>query len=137
MANIKSNEKSARQDIKRNARNRSLKSAIKSAIKLAEETHSTADISKAVKLIDSSVTKGVYHKNKAAKMKSKVMKLANTPKKVETPVVKKEKVSTSNNDVKVDYSTMNVAQLKAAAKAKSIKGSSVMKKAELLEVLTK
>ena len=74
MANIKSQKKSIRQDEKRAAANKAFKSQMKTAIKKAKSTGDAKDINAAVKLIDSAVTKGVIHKNKAASLKSKVMK---------------------------------------------------------------
>jgi small subunit ribosomal protein S20 len=76
MANIKSQKKSIRQDEKRTARNKSYKSAMKTAIKTAKASGDAKDINAAVKLIDGAVTKKVIHKNKAASLKSKVMKAA-------------------------------------------------------------
>jgi small subunit ribosomal protein S20 len=76
MANIKSQKKSIRQDEKRAARNKSYKSAMKTAIKKAKVSGDAKDINAAVKLIDGAVTKHVIHKNKAATLKSKVMKAA-------------------------------------------------------------
>ena len=52
-------------------------------------------------------------------------------KKVEKKEVKKEETK------KVDYSKMTVAELKEAAKNANISGYSTMKKAELVEALTK
>jgi small subunit ribosomal protein S20 len=75
MANIKSQKKSIRQDEKRTARNKAYKSQMKTAIKKAK-SGDAKDINAAVKLIDGAVTKHVIHKNKAATLKSKVMKAA-------------------------------------------------------------
>ena len=76
MANIKSQKKTIRQDAKRTARNKSYKSAMKTAIKKAKASGDAKDINAAVKLIDGAVTKKVIHKNRAAAIKSKVMKYA-------------------------------------------------------------
>ena len=72
MANIKSNSKRRLQDDKRNLRNKSLKSEIKTAMKTAIGTKKADDINKPIKLIDKAVTSGVFHKNKAARLKSKM-----------------------------------------------------------------
>ena len=57
------------------------------------------------------------------------------------PVVKNTVVSAPKEAKKeepaVDYSSMTVAELKACAKAKGISGYTTMKKAELIEVLSK
>lgn len=76
MANIKSNIKRRKQDDKKHLRNKSLKSEIKTLIKKALETKEQTDINNAVKIIDKAVTSGVFHKNKAARLKSKVQKVA-------------------------------------------------------------
>ncbi len=77
MANIKSNEKSRRQDDKRELSNKSAKSAIKTAMKKANAEKTPETINHAVKLIDSAVTSGVFHANKAARLKSKMHSLNN------------------------------------------------------------
>lgn len=75
MANIKSNEKSRRQDDKRELRNKSTKSEIKTAMKKANAEQTADTVNHAVKLIDSAVTSGVFHANKAARLKSKMHKI--------------------------------------------------------------
>ncbi len=77
MANIKSNKKRRRQDDKKYLRNKSLKSEIKTIIKKAQEAKDVKDINLAIKLIDKAVTSGVFHKNKAARLKSKVHSISN------------------------------------------------------------
>ncbi len=72
MANIISNEKSRRQDDKREFRNKSTKSEIKTAMKKANAEKTADAVNNAVKLIDSAVTSGVFHANKAARLKSKM-----------------------------------------------------------------
>ena len=75
MANIKSNEKSRRQDDKRELRNKSLKSEIKTAMKKAQVELTNDTVNHAVKLIDKAVVSGVFHENKAARLKSRMHKL--------------------------------------------------------------
>ncbi|BDU67611.1 MAG: hypothetical protein TYPL_2640 [Candidatus Tyloplasma litorale] len=75
MANIKANTKSRIQDDKRELRNKSTKSKIKTAMKKAKETKTDEAINNAVKLIDSAVTSGVFHVNKASRLKSKMHSL--------------------------------------------------------------
>ena len=50
---------------------------------------------------------------------------------------KEEKTTVKKEEKKVDYSKMTVAELKEAAKNANISGYSTMKKAELVEALTK
>ncbi|WP_368486287.1 30S ribosomal protein S20 [Spiroplasma sp. DGKH1] len=79
MANIKSQVKRIKTNEKANLANKSFKSSIKTAIKkanlaIAEKQENANDlVNSAVSLIDKAVTKGIYHANKAARMKSKLM----------------------------------------------------------------
>jgi small subunit ribosomal protein S20 len=77
VANIKSAKKRARQTIKRNAHNSTLRSAASTFIKRARKAISLgvkADAESAVKSamsqIDKMVPKGIFRKNKAARLKS-------------------------------------------------------------------
>lgn len=77
MANIKSAEKRARQSVKRRAHNMAarseLRTAIKkvdTAIKSGDRDQALASFRAAVPVIDSMVTKGIIHRNKAARHKS-------------------------------------------------------------------
>ena len=77
MANIKSAKKRARQSIHNRARNVMLRSRAYTFIKKARkflETGAKTDAEQAVKLamreIDMMVPKGIFHKNKAARLKS-------------------------------------------------------------------
>jgi small subunit ribosomal protein S20 len=77
VANIKSAKKRARQTIKRNAHNSTLRSTASTFIKRARKAISLgvkADAESAVKSamsqIDKMVPKGIFRKNKAARLKS-------------------------------------------------------------------
>jgi small subunit ribosomal protein S20 len=77
--------KRARQAEKRNTRNRSVRSSIKSASKAVESaTNETgkeavqAALSVAVKTISSATSKGIIHKNNAARKISRLTRKANT-----------------------------------------------------------
>ena len=79
MANTKSAEKAARQAVKHRARNISLRSRSRSAIRDAVETIAKGDktaapaaVRKAASSVDSLVNKGLVHKNKAARHKSRL-----------------------------------------------------------------
>ena len=80
MANIKSQIKRNRQNEKRRIRNRAVRSEvntrIKAAIDAVEPDDETADESLrlAVKRIDKAATKGVIHKNTAARRKSRLIR---------------------------------------------------------------
>ena len=84
MANIKSAKKRILVTSKRQARNRHIKSSTKTAIKkltAAVGAGQTEDmqalLSQAVSAIDTACSKGVYHKNTAARKKSRLTKMAN------------------------------------------------------------
>ncbi|MDY0067827.1 MAG: 30S ribosomal protein S20 [Steroidobacteraceae bacterium] len=77
MANIKSAEKRARQTVKRRARNMAARSRLRTAIKsvahaveAGDKAEAAAKLKAAVPVIDSAVTKGLIHRNKAARHKS-------------------------------------------------------------------
>ena len=77
MANIKSAEKRARQNIKRRAHNMaarsSLRTAIKgvvNAVKAGNKEEAVANLKSAVPVSDTMVNKGVILRNKAARLKS-------------------------------------------------------------------
>jgi small subunit ribosomal protein S20 len=84
MANIKSQIKRNRQNVKRAERNKAVRSELKTRVKNAVKGIETgaedaADLTKAaVKRIDSAASKGVIHKNAAARRKSRLMKKANS-----------------------------------------------------------
>lgn len=79
MANIKSAKKRARQAIKRNARNASqrsmMRTSVKKVLKLIEGGEKSAAelaFKDATSLLDRYANKGLIHKNKAARHKSRI-----------------------------------------------------------------
>tara|TARA_Y100001970_G_scaffold207827_1_gene253251 strand:- start:165 stop:410 length:246 start_codon:yes stop_codon:yes gene_type:complete len=71
--------KRVRQSRKSNLKNRSYKSAIKTAMKKAISNSDNKEVSEtykkeAVSVIDKASNKGIIHKNKAARYKSRIMK---------------------------------------------------------------
>ena len=79
MANHKSALKRVRQNIKRNLRNRKLRSAFRTAVKAFNTALASKDFESAEKnlpqlhkTIDMAVTKGIIHKNQAARRKSRL-----------------------------------------------------------------
>ena len=79
MANIKSQIKRNRQNEKARVRNKAVRSEIhtrtKAAIAAAEAGEDTsAKVGAAIRRIDSAVSKGVLHKNTAARQKSRLIK---------------------------------------------------------------
>ena len=84
MANIKSAQKRIRVAAKKQARNKHIKTSTKTAIKKlnvavgagdAEVTKAT--LVQAIAAIDKAASKGVYHKNTAARKKSRLTKMVN------------------------------------------------------------
>ena len=81
MANIKSAIKRNRQNIKRRLRNRQYRGSARSYIKRAriamedgEKEMARTETLNAVRALDKAVSKGVIHKNNAARRKSRLMK---------------------------------------------------------------
>ena len=81
MANIKSAQKRIRVAAKRQARNKHVKSTTKTAIKKVVAAVGTSEANEmlvqAIVAIDKAVVKGVYHKNTAARKKSRLTKMIN------------------------------------------------------------
>lgn len=79
MANIASQIKRIKTNQKRNEINKSYKSKIKTALKKAETSikskteNAPTLVNEVCSLIDKAVVKGIYHINKAARQKSKIM----------------------------------------------------------------
>jgi small subunit ribosomal protein S20 len=93
---IKSARKKLKQDKKREKANKELKLAFRDAVKTAHKTKTLDKITKAVKLTDKAVKKGLIHKNKAARIKSRLSKLVKstgTKEKSVKKVVKKTKAT--------------------------------------------
>ncbi len=81
MANIKSQRKRNRQNVTRNLRNKSVRSELKTRVKTALAAAEAGDVDQARELtrlaqkrIDMAVTKGVLHKNTAARRKAKLVR---------------------------------------------------------------
>ncbi|MDR3239936.1 MAG: 30S ribosomal protein S20 [Clostridiales bacterium] len=85
MANIKSAKKRIKVIAKKTLRNKIIKSSTKTAVKkfiAAAQTGQKEDavlaFGKAVSAIDRATSKGVYHRNTAARKKSRLAKMANS-----------------------------------------------------------
>ena len=81
MANTKSAEKAARQSMVHRVRNDALTSQLRSAIRKAtlalkagNQAEATSALAAATPIIDSMVNKGIIHRNKAARHKSRLTK---------------------------------------------------------------
>jgi small subunit ribosomal protein S20 len=81
MANIKSQKKRILTNAKRAERNKAVKSELKTrtknAVKAAGTDQADESLRLAVKRLDMAAAKGVIHKNKAARAKSRLMKKVN------------------------------------------------------------
>ena len=85
MANVKSAKKRVLVNQKKADRNKSIKSAVKTSIKKVEaavvakdKEAAVAALANAISTIDKAATKGVYHKNNAARKVSRLSKAVNT-----------------------------------------------------------
>ena len=83
MANIKSKEKRNRQNEKRRMRNKAVKSSLKTAVRKFRESAASGDVAAAEthlraasRQLDQAASKGVIHKNQAARRISRLMKRA-------------------------------------------------------------
>jgi small subunit ribosomal protein S20 len=81
LANTKSAEKAARQSTVHRARNDAMTSQLRSAIRKAtnalktgKQEEASAALQQATPIIDSMVNKGIIHRNKAARHKSRLTK---------------------------------------------------------------
>ena len=86
MANTKSAKKAVRVIARRQERNKSVRTEVKSIFKKANTAISTGDkesktlVQTAEAIIDRAASKGVMHKNKAARKKSRLAKKLNAAK---------------------------------------------------------
>jgi small subunit ribosomal protein S20 len=76
MANIKSQKKRNLTNAKARERNKAVKSELKTRVKAATATGDGDAVRLAQKRLDKAATKGVIHKNQAARRKSRLMKAA-------------------------------------------------------------
>lgn len=80
MANIKSNIKTKKQSDKKHAANKNMIFNQKNTIKKCRETKDQKDLNKVYKSADSLSRKGIIHKNKANRIKSRNAKALNKAK---------------------------------------------------------
>lgn len=90
---IKSAKKKLKQDRKREKLNSKVKESYRTAVKEAQKGKSFEKVKLAVKLVDKASKKGIIHKNKAARIKSRLSKIAKPT--ATKKVVKKEVKKTS------------------------------------------
>ncbi len=78
----KSAKKKLRQDKKRQIKNKGVLTTLKKLVKKAQKGKAEKDVLNAIKIADKAAGKNIIHKNKAARIKSKLQKLI---KKTEKP----------------------------------------------------
>lgn len=83
--------KKLRQDLKREIRNRDLKSKFKKTLKSTRTSPTAKKLSEASKVIDKAAKKNVIHKNKAARLKSRLAKLSGSKITTQSTPSKKKK----------------------------------------------
>jgi len=71
--------KRLRQTFQRTVRNRSVKSKIKTLVKRARLTRDPEAVRAAVKALDKAASKGILHRNTAARRKSRLMHAVQQP----------------------------------------------------------
>lgn len=85
MANTPSAKKRIRQNEKRRLRNRAVRSGVRGSVKSAREAlagkaaDSATVVHEAIRAIDRAVTKGIMHRNTAARRKSALARKLNVP----------------------------------------------------------
>jgi len=84
MANIRSAEKRMRQSEKRRVRNAGVRGTVRSAVKSARAAltagsagDARATLARTIRILDKAVTKGILHKNAAARRKSRLTRQLN------------------------------------------------------------
>jgi len=90
----KSAIKKMRQDKKREAHNKKIKSHLRELVKKARVSPTEVSVKKAISALDRARKVGIYHRNKVARLKSKISKLvkikAQTSPKPARPKAKKK-----------------------------------------------
>jgi small subunit ribosomal protein S20 len=77
--------KKLRKDIKREKENLKIKLGFKKVLKNTKKSPTDKKLSSASKTIDKAAKKGIIHKNKAARLKSRLAKLSNSTKTANHP----------------------------------------------------
>jgi|SRR3989344_4518441 len=89
---IKSAKKKLRQDKKRTKNNKKLKDLFKKLVKQAKSSPTEKSIKMAISVVDKAARKNIFHKNKAARIKSSLSKLGKTKKQpeIKKPISRKK-----------------------------------------------
>ncbi len=111
---LKHAKKKLKQDKKRTERNKLVKVAFKKAVKKARETKTPKSLSEAFKAIDKAAKANIFHKNRAARIKSSLSKLVGKS----APVAKKTVPVTKTEKAK-PVSKTKTAKIKTPTKKKA------------------
>ena len=71
-------KKKLRKDIRREKKNKQLKSNLRKTLKDTRKTTTLKKLSSAARIIDKAAKKNVIHKNKAARLKSRLYRMSKT-----------------------------------------------------------
>lgn len=88
---IKSAKKKLKVDRKRESANKKVEAFINLVIKKAQRKPTPGSVREAFRAIDKGVKKDIFHKNKGARIKSRLAKLIKTPKPTITKETRKNK----------------------------------------------
>ncbi len=96
MANIRSAEKRMRQSEKRRVRNAAVRGSVRTAVKSARAAltgtsaeDARATLARTIRVLDKAVTKGILHKNTAARRKSRLTRQLNAMAAAQPPAGKR------------------------------------------------
>jgi len=93
MPKIKSAKKALRVSARKRRYNKEVKENLKKLIRTIRKERKKEDLQKLISLLDKAASKGVIHKNKAARLKSRLSKLVEKGKEVVKEVKRKKKVA--------------------------------------------
>lgn len=96
MPRTKSAKKAQRQSEKRRLKNLRVKKEIRALIKKMRKEKKPEDFLRLQKILDKAADKGIIHKNKAARLKSRLSKIVAGKKEFKEKVVRKKKSEEKN-----------------------------------------
>jgi small subunit ribosomal protein S20 len=100
MANLNASKKNIRKIKRQTARNRSVISNLRTVTKTVTVKKDQASLTLAYKKIDSALSKGKIHKNKANRLKSRLAILVTSKPKAAAPAATKAKAAVVKNETK-------------------------------------
>lgn len=93
---IKSAKKKLRKDKKRRLMNKRFENLLEKTLKKALKRPTLENVREAIKIADKAASKNIIHKNKAARLKSRLSKLAIAETRKKTETQRRRKTSKSN-----------------------------------------